>query len=118
LQFTSARDLESFKTSSNAPDILRKSIDQVLGVTVKFKPLIAESAEVKTEALPVVSPAPEMDEVVEVEEAAEAPVEKIVEKKPAAKSRNSKMVNEEERYGESLLREMLGAEPVEDKKNR
>jgi DNA polymerase-3 subunit gamma/tau len=58
LQFTSARDLESFKTSSNAPDILRKSIDQVLGVTVKFKPLIAEATEVKTEALPVVSEAP------------------------------------------------------------
>ena len=51
LQFTSARDLESFKTSSNAPDILRKSIDQVLGVTVKFKPLIAEATEVKTEAV-------------------------------------------------------------------
>ena len=118
LQFTSARDLESFKTSSNAPDILRKSIDQVLGVTVKFKPLIAESAEVKTEALPVVAPAPAVEEVVEVEDVAEAPVEKIAEKKPAAKSRNSKMVNEEERYGESLLREMLGAEPVEDKKNR
>lgn len=118
LQFTSARDLESFKTSSNAPDILRKSIDQVLGVTVKFKPLIAESAEVKTEALPVVAPAPAVEDVVEVEDVAEAPVEKIAEKKPAAKSRNSKMVNEEERYGESLLREMLGAEPVEDKKNR
>jgi hypothetical protein len=27
------------------------------------------------------------------------------------------MVDEEARYGESLLREMLGAEPVEDKKN-
>ncbi len=118
LQFTSARDLESFKTSSNAPDILRKSIDQVLGVTVKFKPLIAESAEVKTEALPVVAPAPAVEDVVEVEDVAEAPVEKIAEKKPASKSRNSKMVNEEERYGESLLREMLGAEPVEDKKNR
>jgi DNA polymerase-3 subunit gamma/tau len=116
LQFTSARDLESFKTSSNAPDILRKSIDQVLGVTVKFKPLIAEAAESKTEALPVVAEAADVvEEVVEVE----APVtEKVTEKKPAAKSRNSKMVNEEERYGESLLREMLGAEPVEDKKNR
>lgn len=116
LQFTSARDLESFKTSSNAPDILRKSIDQVLGVTVKFKPLIAETTEAKTEALPVVAEAADVvEEVVEVE----APVvEKVTEKKPAAKSRNSKMVNEEERYGESLLREMLGAEPVEDKKNR
>ncbi|MFM6977585.1 MAG: hypothetical protein ACKOWR_02565, partial [Micrococcales bacterium] len=119
LQFTSARDLDSFKTSSNAPDILRKSIDQVLGVTVKFKPLIAESADTKTEALPVVV-APVAVEADEVEEFAEEEVvtEKPVEKKPAAKSRNSKMVNEQERYGDSLLREMLGAEPVDEKKNR
>ena len=113
LQFTSARDLDSFKTSSNAPDILRKSIDQVLGVTVKFKPLIAESSEVKTEALPVVEEAA----ATEVSDAPKV-VEEVVEKKPAAKSRNSKLVNQDERYGDSLLREMLGAEPVEDKKNR
>ena len=112
LQFTSARDLESFKTSSNAPDILRKSIDQVLGVTVKFKPLIAE-AEAKTEALPVVTEEPVQDAIEESVKASPA-----VEKKPAAKSRNSKLVKEDERYGESLLREMLGAEPVDEKKNR
>lgn len=110
LQFTSARDLDSFKTSSNAPDILRKAIDQVLGVTVKFKPLIAEANDVKTETLPVVAS-------VEVEEITSFP-EPVVEKKLAPKSRNSKLVKEEERYGESLLREILGAEPVEDKKNR
>jgi DNA polymerase-3 subunit gamma/tau len=34
---------------------------------------------------------------------------------PEAKSRNG-MVNEEARYGESLLREMLGAEPLQDPK--
>ena len=34
---------------------------------------------------------------------------------PEAKSRNG-MVNEEARYGESLLREMLGAEPMQDPK--
>jgi DNA polymerase III subunit gamma/tau len=112
LQFTSARDLESFKTSSNAPDILRKSIDQVLGVTVKFKPLIAETIEVKTESLAVVSEVPAEESVDEVSAAP------VAEKKPAAKSRNSKMVKEEERYGESLLREMLGAEPVDEKKTR
>ena len=103
LQFTSARDLEAFKTTTNAPDVLRKSIEQVLGVAVKFKPLIAEA---KTEAIPVVA------------EAAESVAEVVVEEKKAPKSRNSKLVNQDERYGESLLREMLGAEPVEDKKNR
>jgi DNA polymerase-3 subunit gamma/tau len=34
---------------------------------------------------------------------------------PEAKSRNG-MVDEEARYGESLLREMLGAEPLQDPK--
>jgi DNA polymerase-3 subunit gamma/tau len=34
---------------------------------------------------------------------------------PESKSRNG-MVNEETRYGESLLREMLGAEPMQDPK--
>jgi DNA polymerase-3 subunit gamma/tau len=32
------------------------------------------------------------------------------------KSRNS-MVNEDTRYGESLLREVLGAEPIQDPKS-
>ena len=113
LQFTSERDLESFKNSSNAPDILRKAIDQVLGVTVKFKPLISDA---KTEPIAVVAADVAVGDDIEevVEQIAPAPV---VEKK-SAKSRNSKLVDENERYGESLLREMLGAEPVDEKKNR
>ena len=113
LQFSSERDLESFKNSSNAPDILRKAIDQVLGVTVKFKPLISDA---KTEPIAVVEAEVSVGDDIEeeVEQVAPAPV---VEKKPA-KSRNSKLVAENERYGESLLREMLGAEPVDEKKNR
>jgi hypothetical protein len=35
-----------------------------------------------------------------------------------SKSRNSKMVDEDARYGESLLREMLGAEPMTDKNGK
>ena len=113
LQFTSERDLESFKNSSNAPDILRKAIDQLLGVTVKFKPLISDA---KTEPIAVVAADVAVGDDIEevVEQIAPAPV---VEKK-SAKSRNSKLVDENERYGESLLREMLGAEPVDEKKNR
>jgi DNA polymerase-3 subunit gamma/tau len=126
LQFTSARDLESFKSSSNAPDILRKSIDQVLGITVKFKPLIAGAVAAKTEALPVVTvetPAEVSAELEPIEDqvADEKIVEEVApvaEKKSPAKSRNSKLVKEEERYGDSLLREMLGAEPVDEKKTR
>jgi DNA polymerase-3 subunit gamma/tau len=134
LQFSNARDLESFKSAGNAPDVLRRAIDSVLGVTVKFKPQFAETAtkpiaivtpvtEVAEDASPVAdqsAPQEVEDEDVSLleEEAMAAEVKPApVAEKPKAKSRNSKMVDEEARYGESLLREMLGAEPVDDKKN-
>ena len=121
LQFSNARDLESFKSAGNATDVLRKAIFEVLGATVKFKPQFAEAVTKPIEIVSIaVEVLPEVDDedVSLLEEEAEA-----VEVKPAAteksksKSRNSKLVDEEARYGESLLREMLGAEPVEDKKN-
>jgi DNA polymerase-3 subunit gamma/tau len=133
LQFSSARDLETFKGAGNAPEVLRKAIDEILGITVKFKPQIADSqtkpiAIVKESApvepvAAVEAPAEVVDEPDDVsllEEEAEKvaePAAEVVAEKPKAKSRNSKMVDEEARYGESLLREMLGAEPVDDKKN-
>jgi hypothetical protein len=36
----SQSDLETFKTSGQAPDVLRKAITDELGVTVKFKPQV------------------------------------------------------------------------------
>jgi DNA polymerase-3 subunit gamma/tau len=128
LKFSNARDLETFKSAGNAPDVLRKAIDEVLGVTVKFKPqfsetatapiaIVAEASESESSAPTEVASVSD-DEVSLLEEEAEAPETKpVAAEKPKSKSRNSKMVDEEARYGESLLREMLGAEPVEDKKN-
>jgi DNA polymerase-3 subunit gamma/tau len=120
LQFSNARDLESFKSAGNATDVLRKAIFEVLGASVKFKPQFAEAT---TKPIEVVSVATEISEDVEdedvsllEEEADEVKPAPAVEK-PKSKSRNSKLVDEGARYGESLLREMLGAEPVEDKKN-
>ena len=40
LRFMSQSDLETFKTSGQAPDVLRKAINDELGITVKFKPLV------------------------------------------------------------------------------
>ena len=40
LRFMSQSDLETFKTSGQAPDVLRKAITDELGVTVKFKPQV------------------------------------------------------------------------------
>jgi DNA polymerase-3 subunit gamma/tau len=135
LKFPNERDLETFKTSGNSTDVLRRAINSVLGVTVKFKPQFGAPAiapiAVVAEAPAAESPNPvttaesaastdvEDDAVALLEEEAAA-VESApapVAEKPKAKSRNSKLVDEESRYGESLLREMLGAEPVDDKKN-
>jgi DNA polymerase-3 subunit gamma/tau len=113
LKFLSQKDLDGFKADSRSTDALRKAIFAVLGLQVKFKPHVEESsAEVSaaTEAHPPTTAIP----VVKDE-----PVAKVEAKdeKPASesKSRNG-MVDEEARYGESLLREMLGAEPMQDPK--
>ncbi|WP_138315805.1 DNA polymerase III subunit gamma and tau [Rhodoluna limnophila] len=134
LKFLSQKDLESFKNSNGASDILRTAILDVLGVQVKFraqiddanKPAVQEAqvqaapaqvAPVQAPApvrAPAVAPAsapiaeevpPPLDEPEPEEQFEAAPI----------KSRNSSMVDESARYGESLLREMLGAEPIIDK---
>ena len=132
LKFLSQNDLDAFKNASGASDILRKAIADVLGVQVKFKAQIEAAAPAAPVAAPVAkapevaapktspiavvhTPAPEDDEpepeydepAVQVEAPKEPPTE-------PAKSRNG-MVDESARYGESLLREMLGAEPIVDK---
>jgi DNA polymerase-3 subunit gamma/tau len=144
LQFASQRDVDNFKKAGGAPDILRNAIHELVGVMVKFKPAIGATP---TSAIPIVEEAPEVapaaestpaaapsettapasstDDLEELElEMAEAQEAKAAEAKTEepkvetkTKSRNSKMVDEKARYGESLLREMLGAEPVDDKKN-
>ncbi|MEY3908356.1 MAG: hypothetical protein RLZZ90_263 [Actinomycetota bacterium] len=131
LKFLSSKDLEAFKNASGASDILRKAIFEVLGVQVKFRAQVAEApASPATTPIAVVTPqvqaappveeapAPQEEQAPEEEPAPEEPTAPAAEAKaPAAptKSRNSTMVDESARYGESLLREMLGAEPIQDK---
>jgi DNA polymerase-3 subunit gamma/tau len=115
LKFLSQKDLDGFKADSRSTDALRKAIFAVLGLQVKFKPHVEESAaEVSSEAAAEAHPPTTAIPVVKDEPVAKSEVK---EEKPApeAKSRNG-MVNEEARYGESLLREMLGAEPMQDPK--
>lgn len=106
LKFLSQKDLDGFKADSRSTDALRKAIFAVLGLQVKFKPHVEESdGVVVTEAAADAHPPTTAIPVVKAEEPAA----------PESKSRNG-MVNEEARYGESLLREMLGAEPMQDPK--
>ena len=106
LKFLSQKDLDGFKADSRSTDALRKAIFAVLGLQVKFKPHVEESdGEVVSEAAADAHPPTTAIPVVKDQEPAA----------PESKSRNG-MVNEEARYGESLLREMLGAEPMQDPK--
>ena len=104
LRFASNYDLESFKGEAGAPDVLRKAIEQEFGIVFKFKPMMEATPE--PSAVAVTAP------VATVAAAAVAP-EVAPEPEPSAESRNAN-VNEDARYGESLLREILGAEPLED----
>ena len=57
-------------------------------------------------------------EIAEQQPAAEEADEEVAEPVAETKSRNSGMADESARYGESLLREMLGAEPMQDKNGK
>ena len=127
LKFLSQKDLDSFKNSDGASEVLRGAIVDVLGVQVKFKAQIDAKPDAKLETPattpiavvkePVVQVAPAEEPVDEpAEELAETEV--VAEGAPQKKSRNSGMADESARYGESLLREMLGAEPMQDKNGK
>jgi DNA polymerase-3 subunit gamma/tau len=103
LRFASNYDLESFKNEAGAPDILRKAIEDEFGILVKFKPFMQPN---ETKPEPTVAPAPVVEKVQEPEPTPEPEAEAPV-------SRNAN-VDESARYGESLLREILGAEPLDD----
>jgi DNA polymerase-3 subunit gamma/tau len=116
LKFLSQKDLVSFKNASGASEVLRGAIMEVLGVQVKFK------AQIDTRAEEVAAPAAAAEKTpspVKVETTPIAVLEPEIEEVAGAateqKSRNSGMADESARYGESLLREMLGAEPMQDK---
>ena len=96
LLFQSQKDVEAFKNSNGAAEVLRSVIKELFGVTVKYRAKVAEAPEVKITA-PVVEPTPPeeftSEEDYEEPEAVSAPAEP-------------------ERAGEFVLREVLGAEPI------
>jgi DNA polymerase-3 subunit gamma/tau len=113
LRFASNYDLENFKSSAGAPDVLRKAIEAEFGIVVKFKPHMDASkpsepvAPVTAAATPVAKAEPAAPAAPEPEDPEES------EEQEAPKSRNA-AVDENARYGESLLREILGAEPIDE----
>jgi DNA polymerase-3 subunit gamma/tau len=135
LRFASQNDLESFKSAGQAPEILREAIRSELGVTVKFKPHVDQAALTTPIAVveaPTLTDAPASTETPALVEAPAAQPEPVAaqpepaaaQPEPAAeqpeppttiapaKARKAG-VPEDERYGESILRE-FGAKPLDN----
>ena len=116
LRFASQHDLETFKTSGAAPDILRRAIQTELGVTVKFKPSVPEAS---SPASPL--PSEKTTPIAIVPEVAAEPVVEVAPEAPAkaekpAKATKSRAVDmpADERYGESVVRDLLGGIPLDE----
>ncbi len=102
LLFQSQKDVDAFKNSQGASEVLRQVILETYGVRVKYKAKVAEAPSVAPKA-PVIEPS-EPDEFVSEEEREEEVTEVIQTLPPV----------ETERSGEFMLREMLGAQPLKD----
>ena len=102
LLFQSQKDVDAFKNSQGASEVLRQVILETYGVRVKYKAKVADAPSVAPKA-PVIEPS-EPDEFVSEEEREEEVTEVIQTLPPV----------ETEKSGEFMLREMLGAQPLKD----
>jgi len=109
LLFANETDKEMFRSGgTNSPsEVLRRAINDVLGIRVKYRAATAAAPQMVTEAIPVVQ-----ETKVELKE------EVIVEVKPEAtiNEKRNKLVDEDAQVGDAVLRDLLGAAPVEDDK--
>ena len=113
LEFESQAEVDAFKNSRGAPDTLRSAIKTVLGITVKFKPAIGAAKPVAAAASKVAEP--EAQEEVEPEAVVEVEPEEQP-SEPEAVTAKQNLVHEGATFGEAVLRDVLGATPIEKKK--
>ncbi|MEY5024282.1 MAG: polymerase subunit gamma/tau [Actinomycetota bacterium] len=104
LLFQSQRDVDAFKTSQGASEVLRTVIKDKLGVTVKYRAKVAEQAPPPVTA-PVIEPTPAEEFVTEEEIEAQEPATEVI---------VQPVVPEDDRAGEFFLREVLGATPIKN----
>ncbi len=99
--FANETDKEMFRSGgTNSPsELLRRAINEVLGIRVKYRAATAASPQMVTESIAVVQEA-----VVEVKQ------------EETINDKRNKLVDEDAQVGDSVLRDLLGAAPVEDDK--
>ena len=106
LLFQSQNDVDAFKSSQGAAEVLRQVIREQLSVVVKYRAKVAE-APVKPETKNTVEPTAAEEFTTEEEiEAQDAPEEVAQASEPEA-----------EQAGEFVLREVLGAKPIKGEAN-
>ena len=99
LLFQSQRDVDAFKGSQGASEVLRQVIFEQFGVKVKYKAKVADAPSIAPIA-PVIEPTPPEEFVSEEE------LEDVTEAIPVTPEK------EAEKAGEFMLREVLGAQPL------
>jgi DNA polymerase-3 subunit gamma/tau len=107
LLFQSQRDVDAFKISQGASEVLRTVIKEKLGVVVKYRAKVVEQAPAPVTAA-VIEPTAAEEFVTEEEIEAQEPVTEVIQQPVAA---------EDEQAGEFFLREVLGATPIKSDEN-
>jgi DNA polymerase-3 subunit gamma/tau len=107
LLFQSQRDVDAFKISQGASEVLRTVIKEKLGVVVKYRAKVAEQAPAPV-TVAVIEPTAAEEFVTEEEIEAQEPVTEVIQQPVAA---------EDEQAGEFFLREVLGATPIKSDEN-
>jgi len=116
LLFQSNNDVDAFKKAGNAAELLRQQIFDLMGVRVKYKARIAEKIQPESQA-PKQSSSPESSEQTEDSNQPEPPApESAADDKPITEQMptvNEEATAPEEKQGESVLRDVLGAQPLD-----
>ena len=99
--FANETDKEMFRSGgTNSPsELLRRAINEVLGIRVKYRAATTASPQMVTESISVVQEA-----VVEVKQ------------EETINDKRNKLVDEDAQVGDSVLRDLLGASPIEEDK--
>jgi DNA polymerase-3 subunit gamma/tau len=117
--FANEHDKNVFRNGGNTSpsELLRKAIFEVLGVRVQYRAAISTAGEPIVQVSKPIAQAPTEP----IEKVVEKVVEKIVEEDAAAIELNNqvnenrnKLIDEESLVGDSVLRNLLGAEPIEE----
>jgi len=136
LEFATVAESDSFKKAAGAPGQLRQAINTVIGVNPQFKAQVAVAVlppKITSNLPSMPAPGPAIPEIAEpvsapvakapakgpskLEQAEQAAADQNAAAEPTPEAPTMAKVHQGATYGEPLLREILGAKPVDDFKD-